>query len=91
MLRDKLSFLGDQDIELLLRSSQRRHVVRGEIVVREGQSPEAIFLVQEGFISVRAGGVTVGYFGPGQVLGEIGFLEHRLRGRRDRRRRVGRR
>lgn len=77
MLRDKLSFLGDQDIDLLLRSSQRRHVVRGEIVVREGQSPEAIFLVQEGFISVRAGGVTVGYFGPGQVLGEISFLERR--------------
>ncbi|MDI1478414.1 cyclic nucleotide-binding domain-containing protein [Polyangium sp. y55x31] len=77
MLRDKLSFLGDQDIELLLRSSQRRHVVRGETIVREGQSPEAIFLVQEGFISVRAGGVTVGYFGPGQILGEISFLERR--------------
>ncbi len=77
MLRDKLSFLGDQDIELLLRSSQRRQVARGDIIVREGQSPEAIFLVQEGFISVRAGGVTVGYFGPGQVLGEISFLERR--------------
>ncbi len=77
MLRDKLSFLGEQDIELLSRTSQRRRVSRGEVIVREGQSPEAIFLVHEGFISVRAGGVTVGYFGPGQILGEISFLERR--------------
>lgn len=77
MLREKLSFLGEQDIDLLSRSSQRRRVSRGEVIVREGQSPEAIFLVHEGFISVRAGGVTVGYFGPGQVLGEISFLERR--------------
>jgi CRP-like cAMP-binding protein len=77
MRSDKLSFLGPQDIALLLRHAQRRKVGRGEVIVREGQSPEAIFVVQEGFISVRAGGVTVGYFGPGQVLGEISFLERR--------------
>jgi len=77
MLRDKLSFLGDKDFELLQRSSQRRRIARGDVIVREGQSPEAIFFVQEGSISVRAGGVTVGYFGPGQILGEISFLERR--------------
>jgi len=77
MRSDKLSFLGPQDIALLLRNSQRRRVSRGEVIVREGQSPEAIFVVHEGFISVRAGDVTVGYFGPGQVLGEISFLERR--------------
>jgi len=77
MLRDKLRFLAEQDVELLRRSSQRKHLERGEVIVKEGQSPEAIFIVQEGFISVRAGGVTVGYFGPGQILGEISFVERR--------------
>ncbi len=73
----KLSFLSAEDRELLLDQASTKRVTRGDIIIREGEGLGAIFIVREGFISVRKGDITLAYYGPGAVFGELSFLDHR--------------
>jgi len=73
----KLSFLSAEDRELLLDQASTKRVTRGDIIIREGEGLGAIFIVREGFISVRKGDITLAYYGAGAVFGELSFLDHR--------------
>ena len=71
----KLLFLTDADLDALMSLSQTLDLERGDVVVHEGQQPNAIFLIREGAISARSDEVTVAYLGPGEVFGEMSFIE----------------
>ncbi|GAA1863249.1 hypothetical protein GCM10009836_49520 [Pseudonocardia ailaonensis] len=57
---------------------------RGEAVLSQGGSSDALYLLEEGYVSVTvstADGAEVflAFDGPGSVLGGVGFLDHRPR------------
>lgn len=65
---------------MVLESSTFR---AGEFLFREGSEAKSLFLVKVGRISIRksidAGYVEIAQVGPNQILGEIGFFDHRPR------------
>jgi NTE family protein len=60
----------------ILTSMQQRDVIRGECLVREGDLPDALFIVLHGSFEVTRGdqGVPIAHIGAGEVVGEIGFF-----------------
>jgi CRP-like cAMP-binding protein len=71
-----LGQLNDADIQWLADHGRTRQLRDGEVVIREGQPIDAIFLNLEGALSVTAGdGVEVARLGAGEFVGEISFVD----------------
>jgi MFS family permease len=47
---------------------------RGEVLMRQGERGDHLFVLVEGMVSVRADGIEVARLGPGEVVGEIAVL-----------------
>ena len=72
--------LTDADIDWMLDYGLEQDVAQGGLVVGEGTRPDAIFLVASGMLSVflgTDGDGRVAVLGPGQIVGEMSFLEDR--------------
>lgn len=72
--------LADEDLDWILDFGTRGEVAPGEMVVSEGTRPDALFLIARGLLSVFVGSDSEGrvsVLGPGQIVGEISFLEDR--------------
>ncbi len=70
--------LHDDDIHWILQSGQEQQVISGTVIIQEGKQPEALWFVLEGLVSVStslAGPGPLALLGPGELLGEISFLE----------------
>jgi extracellular factor (EF) 3-hydroxypalmitic acid methyl ester biosynthesis protein len=78
-LETALRFLTDEDHRLLLERARQQRFGRGDVILVEGSRQQAIFLVQEGFVRIERAhlghGIAVARRGPGEVFGEMGFLE----------------
>lgn len=48
-------------------------------LIWESTNPEKAYLIISGEVSIRKGGVEIARLGPGDVIGEVGLIEHRLR------------
>jgi extracellular factor (EF) 3-hydroxypalmitic acid methyl ester biosynthesis protein len=74
-----LRFITDEDHRLLLERAQLLRFVRGDVIVEEGSRRQAVFLVQQGFVRVERShlghGIAVARRGPGEVFGEMAFVE----------------
>lgn len=71
-----------------LTSGTPRHVPAGELIVREGDPGDSLFVITTGRAEVIVGGVVVRELGPGAVVGELALLTGRprsasVRARRD--------
>jgi CRP-like cAMP-binding protein len=79
MSDETFSFLNEQDRRLLFRKARRLTGRRGDVLLAEGVRQRNLFLIRKGYVRVeRAGhgqGVAVARLGPGQVFGEMSFLE----------------
>jgi CRP/FNR family transcriptional regulator, cyclic AMP receptor protein len=72
--------LNDQDIDWLARHGQTRFAPAGLSVIDEGRPIDALFVLLEGRLSVRKGTADsreVAILYPGEVLGEISFVDTR--------------
>lgn len=75
-----LNRISDLDIDWILDSGIETEVAPGEVIVNEGTRPGAIFLVASGLLHVFLGGdagARLATLGPGQLVGEMSFLEGR--------------
>lgn len=62
----------------VMRGGERpaiRKVRRGEVLVREGDAGDDVFLVLDGVLGVDKDGERLAEYGPGAILGERAFLE----------------
>ncbi len=53
---------------------ERRTVGPGEIILREGEEGDALFVVESGKVQVQAGGTVLAELGPGDHFGEIALV-----------------
>ncbi len=80
-MQEALSLLIDldpEDIEKMLSIGVEREVHRPELILVEGTEPDAMFIVLEGLVEVvleARGGLAVRHLGPGELLGEVSWLE----------------
>lgn len=75
-----LNELADSEIAWLRMTGERRFCERGTLLVEDGTRIETLYVVLGGVLSVTIGGPDgreIARLGPGQVVGEMSFLEDR--------------
>jgi CRP-like cAMP-binding protein len=75
-----LGTLSDEDVEWLSLTGRTRLVPRDAVVIREGEPLDSLFILLEGKLSVRTATLAdreVAALYPGEVLGEISFVDAR--------------
>jgi len=80
-MRTSLYILGDlaeEDIVFLSKSGELRDFASGDVLVRKGETPDAIFFITRGgFDVLTPGGERVARLTVGDVIGEMSFVEER--------------
>jgi flavin reductase (DIM6/NTAB) family NADH-FMN oxidoreductase RutF len=66
-------------IEPILAAGLERSYENGEVIVREGDPGDELFVILEGRVRVERGGRAVKSFGPGEFFGEVAVLDGRPR------------
>lgn len=71
--------LSTEEVREIVRVSEMRAVVAGELLFQEGDPADALYMVQSGEFEVRAASdadaeVILAHLGPGAVVGEIALL-----------------
>jgi extracellular factor (EF) 3-hydroxypalmitic acid methyl ester biosynthesis protein len=76
---DPFQFLTEADRKFLFEGARRARYRRGEFLFREGDTQPNLYALIQGWVRVernyRGRGLAVARYGPGEVLGEIAFLE----------------
>lgn len=75
-----LSELSEPDIDWILTHGLEQQVIANTVIIQEGTHPESLFFVLEGLVGVRVaqlGDRQLRTLGPGELMGEMSFLENR--------------
>jgi CRP-like cAMP-binding protein len=75
-----MGLLTDEDMEWITSRGQLRFVPRGTTIIREGEPIDALSILLEGKLSVTVSagqGRTIAVLYPGEVLGEMSFVDAR--------------
>src|SRR5262245_30735867 len=62
-------------VELFRNESEVEEFADGETIFREGERGDAMFVVIEGSVEIRAPGLGVEVLGPGEVFGEMALID----------------
>jgi len=82
-MRKALLFFGilnDADVEWMIAAGVKQPLNPGDVLIQEGKPATSIFLVLEGLVSVNAQHARnqeVARLGPGEILGEMSFVDSR--------------
>ena len=71
--------LSTEDMQAVCDAGRAVHIPEGWSMLLEGTGPDQAYLVVSGRLGVTRDGGPVAELGPGDVVGEIGVAEHRLR------------
>jgi extracellular factor (EF) 3-hydroxypalmitic acid methyl ester biosynthesis protein len=76
-----LNELEEEDIDWIFRAGSERQVIANTVVVREDEPLAYLYIVLEGLFGVTIASIPdaeIGRLGPGEIIGEISFLERCL-------------
>jgi len=71
-----LAQLDDSDVEWLAQYGTRRRLAEGEILVRQGEAIDSIFITLAGRFVVTFEGQEVAWLRAGEIVGEISFVDN---------------
>jgi serine/threonine protein phosphatase PrpC len=66
--------LSDRELLRVMQAVQVRSCKDGEVVIREGDKGDELFIVLEGQVRVSRGDQTLTHFGPGEHFGEMALI-----------------
>ena len=70
----------DEDIEWIIATGEKNRVAAGSVLIREGESIDAMSIVLDGWFSVTAaalGNREIARLGSGEILGEMSYVDSR--------------
>ncbi|MCW3098277.1 MAG: hypothetical protein JWL77_3895 [Chthonomonadaceae bacterium] len=73
-----LAELTEEDISWMLEQGREQQVIANTRIIQEGEKPVALFIVLEGLVGIEIDALDtllIAYRGPGELLGEISFLD----------------
>ena len=76
---NRLEALSDSDLETVVRAGRHVHLPANWSLIWERTPADKAYLIVDGEVSVRKGGQEVTRLGPGDVIGEMAIVNHRLR------------
>jgi CRP-like cAMP-binding protein len=72
----KLEYLNDNDVRLMVSKAKPVFFNPGERLIREGVPSPGFFMIRSGEVEVRRGEMKLATLFPGDVCGEMSFLEN---------------
>src|SRR5438874_520872 len=72
-----MGILDDTDVEWLVTNGRRVVIAKGEVLIREGEPIDALFVLIDGALEVTAGRAAVATLLAGEIVGEISFVDTR--------------
>jgi len=76
---NRLEALSDADLEKVIRNGRHVTLPANWSLIWERTPADKAYLIVDGEVSVRKGGNEVARLGPGDVIGEMAIVNHRLR------------
>jgi CRP-like cAMP-binding protein len=76
---NRLEALSDSDLAAVIAAGRQVHLPADWSLIAEGTPADKAYLIIEGEVSVRRAGAEVAKLGPGDVIGELSIVEHKLR------------
>jgi CRP-like cAMP-binding protein len=76
--RNRLEHLTPNDWSLILDKSKRVSFKKGEILVQQAKQVKTVYLLVKGRAKVEVSKMKVAEVGPGEICGEMAFLENSL-------------
>jgi CRP-like cAMP-binding protein len=76
---NRLDALGDDDLATVVRAGRHLHLPANWSLIWEKTPADKAYLIVDGEVSVRRHGQEVTRLGPGDVIGEMAIVNHRLR------------
>jgi extracellular factor (EF) 3-hydroxypalmitic acid methyl ester biosynthesis protein len=73
-----LGGLNESDIAWIFDTASEQQVIANTVIIKEGTHPDSLFIVLEGLVGVQLslfGDLQLATLGPGELVGEISFLE----------------
>jgi CRP/FNR family cyclic AMP-dependent transcriptional regulator len=70
-----MGILDDEDVEWIASRGRNLGVRKDEILIREGEPVDALFILLDGSLNVSAGGAKVATLHSGEIVGEISFVD----------------
>jgi CRP/FNR family cyclic AMP-dependent transcriptional regulator len=75
---NRLEYLTPNDWTLIIDRAKKRVFKKNEELIAQGKQVEVLYLIASGKVNVSASGALLAQLGPGQVCGEMAFLENGL-------------
>ena len=76
--RNRLEYLTPNDWSLVLDKSKRLTFKRGDILIQQSRQVKTVYLLVRGRARVEVSKMKVAEIGPGEICGEMAFLENSL-------------
>src|ERR1700733_13739636 len=76
--RNRLEHLTPDDWSLILDKSKRLSFRKGEALIQQGKQGKTVYLITRGRAKVEVSKMKVAEIGPGEICGEMAFLEKSL-------------
>lgn len=76
---NRLESLSDADLQTVVRAGRHVHLPANWSLIWEKTPADKAYLIVDGEVSVRKGGAEVARLGPGDVIGEMAIVNHKLR------------
>src|ERR1700737_3315324 len=75
---DRLEFLTPNDWILIIDKCRRGNFKKNEVLIKQGKRAQTIYVLLEGWVNISVSGAKVAKIGPGEICGEMAYLENSL-------------
>ncbi|HEV7219098.1 MAG: Crp/Fnr family transcriptional regulator [Terriglobales bacterium] len=75
---DRLEYLTPNDWILIIDKSRRLNLKKDEVLIKQGKREQTIYILLEGRLRISVSGTPVATVGPGEICGEMAYLENSL-------------
>lgn len=76
---NRLEALDDRDLERVVKAGRHIHLPADWSLIWEKTPADKAYLIVDGEVSVRKAGQEIARLGPGDVIGEMAIVNHKLR------------
>ena len=75
--KSQLAFITENDLVLIKAGARQVKFAPGDILIKQDSPGGAMFFLRSGSARIESNGVTLTRLGPGQICGEVAFLDSR--------------
>src|SRR5450631_2712671 len=75
---DRLEYLTPNDWILIIDKCRRVTLNKDEVLIKQGKREQTVYVLLDGRVSITVNGTQIAAIGPGEICGEMAYLENGL-------------